>query len=279
MENLVLVPEREFREFNDWKSRRGASDGGILQAIRNPEKRQMVQKWNAAQEIFNDSNKPYELRKAEYDEKMGDFHSLKNKISGFRPNYIPISGKRRMIDDGDTEKSIDDIVDLMPDNQKWNARNLMKQIQKNADDNLISWSSNNGEVSIRGKRLEGSNIVDLLDDIMRSSSGKMSKRDNPNRTAFINALAEMNAPETLIKNRNALKQFREMKEKALSSSRTVKSIESYHPPGIPEHILKESDSDIDDNDDTDRKSALDLEKTNASPLLKMKKAIQWANTS
>ena len=37
MENLVLVPEREFREFNNWKSKRGANDSGILQAIRNPE--------------------------------------------------------------------------------------------------------------------------------------------------------------------------------------------------------------------------------------------------
>ena len=47
MENLVLVPEREFREFNNWKSKRGANDSGILQAIRNPEQRQMVQKWYA----------------------------------------------------------------------------------------------------------------------------------------------------------------------------------------------------------------------------------------
>ena len=279
MENLVLVPEREFREFNNWKSRRGAKDGGILEAIRNPEQRQMVQKWNTAQQIFNDSSKPYELRKAEYDEKMSDFHSLKNKISGFHPNLIPIPEKRRMNDDSDKEKSIDDIVDLMPDNQKWNARNLMKQIQKNADDNLISWSPSNGEVSIHGKRLEGSNIVDLVDDVMRSSTAKTLKRENPNRTEFINALVEMNTPETLIKNKNALKRFQEMKEnKALSSSKRVKSIESYGPPGIREHILKETDSDIDDDeDDTDRKS--NIEKTNTSPLSKMKQAIKWTNTS
>ena len=279
MENLVLVPEREFREFNNWKSRRGAKDGGILEAIRNPEQRQMVQKWNAAQEIFKDSSKPYELRKAEYDEKMGDFHSLKNKISGFRPNYIPISEKRRMNDDSDKEKSIDDIVDLMPANQKWNARNLMKQIQKNADDNLISWSPTNGEVSIRGKKLEGSNIVDLVDDVMRSSTAKMPKKNNPNRNAFIDALVEMNAPETLIKNKNALKRFQEMKEnKALPSAKRARSVGIYHPPGIPERIFKESDSDIDDYDSTDRKSAIDLEKRNASPLSKMKQAIEWTNT-
>ena len=136
--------------------------------------------------FFKDSSKPYELRKAEYDKKMGDFHSLKNRIN-FRPSYIPISEKRRMNDDSDKEKSIDDIVDLMPTNQKWNASNLMKQIQKNADDNLISWCPTNGEVSIRGKRLEGNNIVDLVDDVMRSSTGKLPKKNNPNRNAFIDA--------------------------------------------------------------------------------------------
>ena len=44
------------------------------------------------------------------------------------------------------------------------------------------------------------------------SSKSSSKRENPNHVAFIDALVEMNSPKTLIKNRDALKQFREMKE-------------------------------------------------------------------
>ena len=44
----------------------------------------MVKKFHAAQEIFNDSSKPYEFRKAQYDETMHVFHTLKNKISGFQ---------------------------------------------------------------------------------------------------------------------------------------------------------------------------------------------------
>ena len=155
MDNVVLVPEREFSEFKNWKSSRGA--GGIVQAVRNPEQREMVKKFHAAQEIFNDSSRPYELRKAQYDETMRDFHTLKNKISGFRPNSIPAMGKtskKRADDEDDKEKSVDDVVDLMPDSLKSNARNLMKRIQNNTDENLISWSPN-GEVSIRGRRLRG----------------------------------------------------------------------------------------------------------------------------
>ena len=159
----------------------------------------------------------------------------------------------------------------------------MKRIQNNTDENLISWSPN-GEVSIRGRRLEGSNIADLVGDVMRSSSSKASssRKENPNRVAFIDALAEMNAPETLIKNRDALKQFRQMKENAPLPAKRTRAIGHHHqPPGIPEHILKESDYDDDDDYDVaDEKlyRDTDLKKSNASPMTKMKKAIEWANT-
>ena len=140
MDNVVLVPEREFSEFKNWKSSRGVVGGSIVQAVQNPEQREMVKKFHAAQEIFNDWSKPYELKKAQYDEKMRDFHTLKNKISGFRPNSIPTMGKtstKQADYDNEKEKSIDDVVDLMPDSLKSNARNLMKRIQKNTDENLI----------------------------------------------------------------------------------------------------------------------------------------------
>ena len=54
-----------------------------------------------------------------------------------------------------------------------------------------------------------------------------------NRVAFIDALVEMNAPETLIKNRDALKQFRQMKENnAPPPTKRTKAIRHHHPPGI-----------------------------------------------
>ena len=92
MDNVVLVPEREFSEFKNWKSSHGVG-GGIVQAVRHPEQREMVKKFHAAQEIFNDSSRPYELRKAQYDETMRDFHALKNKISGFLSKLINSGNK------------------------------------------------------------------------------------------------------------------------------------------------------------------------------------------
>ena len=122
---------------------------------------------------------------------------------------------------------------------------------------------------------------------MRSSSSKSSssRKENPNRVAFIDALVEMNAPETLIKNRDALKQFRQMKENAPLPAKRTRAIGHHHqPPGIPEHILKESDYDDDDGDDdhdgADEKfyRDTDLKKGETSPMKQMKKAIKWANT-
>ena len=283
MNNLVLVPEREFSEFKNWKLRRGVSgDGGIIQAIHNPEQREMVKKYHAAQEVLNDSNKPYELRKAQYDEIMRSFHTLKDRISGIRGISNPEIGKSQEdnVNNDEKDKSIDDIVDIMPESIKSNARNLMKQIQKNGNENLISWSPTNGEVSIRGSRLAGSNIIDLVGDVMRSSTGKISKRKNLNRDAFIDALVEMNAPETLIKNRDALRHFREMKENNLLSpaAKRVKENEHRHPPGIPENILKESESEDEKDKFVKNFHLSELGNSNASPLAKMKKAIPWANT-
>ena len=67
------------------------------------------------------------MRKAQYDETMHDFHTLKNKISGFRA-ISSIPATKQADDKDDKEKSVDDVVDLMSDSLKSNARNLMKRI-------------------------------------------------------------------------------------------------------------------------------------------------------
>ena len=53
MDNVVLVPKREFSEYKNWKSSRGVG-GSIVQAVRNPDQQEMVKKFHAAQDIFND---------------------------------------------------------------------------------------------------------------------------------------------------------------------------------------------------------------------------------
>ena len=71
----------------------------------------------------------------------------------------------------------------------------------------MSWTPQS-DVSIRGQRLRGVNIVDLVGDVVRTTP---SKSMPPQREQFLNALAEVNIPETLVKNRMALEHYRAIK--------------------------------------------------------------------
>ena len=63
-------------------------------------------------------------------------------------------------------------------------------------------------MSIHGQRLRGTNIVDLIGDVVRSSPSKFIA---PQREQFLNALADANVPETLVKNKTALERYRAIK--------------------------------------------------------------------
>ena len=47
-----------------------------------------------------------------------------------------------------------------------NANALMKELEKHP--NIIQWNPVNSEVTVEGKTLKGSNIVDLIGHVMRS---------------------------------------------------------------------------------------------------------------
>jgi len=58
-------------------------------------------------------------------------------------------------------------VDVLPANQRKNAKRIMR-LPRTPGDDIVSWTSN-GEVSIRGQRLRCTNIIDLVGDVLRSS--------------------------------------------------------------------------------------------------------------
>ena len=70
-------------------------------------------------------------------------------------------------------------------------------------DGTVTWKED-GEVMIRGEPLTGTNIVDLVGDVVRSASSKTSA---PQCERFLNA----NVPETLLKNKAALERYRQIK--------------------------------------------------------------------
>ena len=111
----------------------------------------------------------------------------------------------------------------MPPTLQKQARQLLNRLSGRAD--LISWSKN-GEVTIGGRRLVGSNIGDLVGDVLRSR-----KSETPERARFLNVLAQANVPEEFVKNKSALTNYRRIKRTTMK-----------RPPGIP------TDGWVDDDD-------------------------------
>ena len=168
----------------------------------------MLKRYHLAQNALRDGGE----NTAEYREAMQDFSLLRNrKSSGVRLLQNAVTKKHR-IDDGEartseTEMTDAAVVDMLPDSQKENAHKLLRLLCAHGDD-VVSWTRN-GEVSIHGERLHGMNFADLVNDVLQSSRSSIGYM--PQREHFLTDLADASVPEALIKNKKALKLYREIK--------------------------------------------------------------------
>ena len=214
MKKMVLVPEVQFRQMqqNTLKNSSSSSsnNSSLLGAIDRPVQQEMVKKFNFAQQILNDPTKPSDGKISEYTDAMSEFATLRNKIKG-APNLSSVTPKTM----GNSNKVSEDVVNSVPASLQSSAQRLMERMGENKD--VISWTPS-GAVTINGQHLVGTHIADLVGDVVRSSQSPA-----PERNRFLRMLAELNTPESLIKNREALKQYRLIKDGSFIA----------HPPGIP----------------------------------------------
>ena len=229
MKKLVLVPEARFRALSECETSKNSS--AIMQAINNPEQREMVRSYNTAQSILqNNTNKPDGERMREYNEKMQDFHMYKDKIKAAR--FMPYPRQPPLNEGSENDRVAQDAVNAMPTSLQSSAQKLIDRLKDNKD--VISWTPN-GEVSIRGEKIAGSNLIDLISDTIRNTKTK-----HPTRAPFLKALAEINTPDSMIKNKSALEEFKKIKEPQREIWPKIR------PKGIPEHQLKEDELDVED---------------------------------
>ena len=71
------------------------------------------------------------------------------------------------------------------------AKLLIQKLKDHSD--VISWNDN-GQLVLEGSIVPNSNIVDLVNDVMRKRKGF-----NPEHSTFAKALAKINVPELLSK--------------------------------------------------------------------------------
>ena len=80
------------------------------------------------------------------------------------------------------------IIDSVPETMQNRAKLLIQKPKDHSD--IIGWNDN-GQLVLEGSIVPNSNIVDLVNDVMRKRKGFNPERSN----TFAKALAKINVPE------------------------------------------------------------------------------------
>ena len=203
MKKFVLVPESKYKQTLNTVEHRNRD---VLQSITHPEQREMLKRYQVAQSILHDPQRPTDEKMDEYREAMQEFAMLRDRMRSTLPPPQQPDAKKPRVDEEVKEDGIPSALKILPQNQQKNAMKLINTLRERGDD-TVTWTKD-GEVKIRGEPLTGTNIIDLVGDVVRSASSKSSA---PQRERFLNALAEANVPETLVKNKKALERYRQIK--------------------------------------------------------------------
>ena len=215
MKKFVLVPEAKHKQTLNTVEQRNRD---VLQSINHPEQREMLKRYQVAQSILHDPQRSTDEKMNEYRDAMQEFAMLRDRLrSTLPPPQQPVAKKAR-VDEEVKESGIPSAVKILPQNQQRNAMKLINTLRERGDD-TVTWTKD-GEVRIRGEPLTGTNIVDLVGDVVRSASSKSSA---PQRERFLSALAEANVPETLVKNKAALERYRQIKNNVDGNMATAAS--------------------------------------------------------
>ena len=149
---------------------------------------------------------PEDTKATMYAQQLQRVNQLKNQV--FRPEPSPVQmitqTERTMTSESDsaspsqqltaTDKQI---IDSVPKTVQNHAKLLIQKLKDHSD--IISWSDN-GQLVLEGSIVPNSNIVDLVNDVMRKRKGFNPEHSN----TFAKALAKINVPEDYLRNPDQL---------------------------------------------------------------------------
>ena len=146
---------------------------------------------------------PEDMKDTMYAQQLQRMKQLNNQV--FRPEPSPVQTiaqtERTITSESDsvtpsqqlnaTDKQI---IDSVPKTMQNRAKLLIQKLKDHSD--VISWNDN-GQLVLEGSIVPNSNIVDLVNDVMR----KRIQSFNPEHSStFAKALAKINVPEAFVKN-------------------------------------------------------------------------------
>ena len=154
-----------------------------------------LRKYYEARQEMNDllekDDVPEDTKATMYAQQLQRVNQLKNQV--FRPE----SSSVQMI--AQTERTMTSESDsASPSNR---AKLLIQKLKDHSD--VISWNDN-GQLVLEGSIVPNSNIVDLVNDVMRKRKGFNPEHSN----TFAKALAKINVPEDYLRNPDRIDSIR-----------------------------------------------------------------------
>jgi hypothetical protein len=173
-----------------------------LTPLTNPNKDQVLKKMGHVTDILQDEQLPEDIKTSRLNEEINKYSIFANKL------LKPLSIEKTTPAINKVTVVPDDILSSIPKTYHASAKVLLDKLRKHPK--LIKWSPLNHEVEVRGRKLKGSNIVDLVNNVIRT---RKNIPDPVYGDTFLKVLADLNLPEELVKNKKHINKFRSLKQK------------------------------------------------------------------
>ena len=150
---------------------------------------------------------PEDTKATMYARQLQRVKQLKNQV--VRPEPSPVQmithTEQTMTSESDTSEQLSatdkQIIDSVPKTMQNRAKLLIQKLKDHSD--VISWNDN-GQLVLDGSTIPNSNIVDLVNDVMRKRKGFNPEHSN----TFTKALTKINVPEDHVRNPDRINSIR-----------------------------------------------------------------------
>ncbi|MEE8289668.1 MAG: hypothetical protein V3R25_09675, partial [Nitrosomonadaceae bacterium] len=129
-----------------------------LTPLTNPTRDKVTTEMGAISKILHDDSLPESLKASRLNEKVKNYSVFADKL--VQP--VPVKSTKPTVQ----PVVENDMFASLPSTYRAPARVLMTELQKHP--NAIQWNPQTQEVSVRGNVLRGSNLQDLIGDVLRT---------------------------------------------------------------------------------------------------------------
>lgn len=164
-----------------------------LTPIKNPTQDQLVKTMGEMSNVLHNNSLPDDIKSSRFNEKIKDFTVYADKITTPAVTATVIS-----------KNPAHQTFYSLPKTFQQPANVLLNELEKYPE--RVQWDNN--ELTIDGKKMVGSNLIDLVGDVLRNRKTVSAPIYSD---VFLKLLADINIPEELIRNKSRVAQFRSLK--------------------------------------------------------------------